>query len=379
MKGWWWFAGVNGNNIIEWLPFFDNEVVWLPLFSWIIGLVIVIIRNFFTVSFEFTYFLGELINILAAAGAGVYIYKILKNIFGYSGSKGILGIIILLTHGLWLAYSSQAMTESLCIFFMIGFLYHLTLAYFKEEFVVNYLLATVFIILSSFLRYEAWIYTIGIIFIILLISMYQRNGRANANDLRELKLENKFLIGLLVIAIAVPIIWMLHTYVNTGTFIRTINYISDETIGNTWLVNTKGDLINVIYVLLINLTLASILWIIIPYFYIKRYKQVKKEMIITDKKEFYLFLQLLVILLLFGLNAVLMFIGSNPAWPRYFLYFVPFIAIIGPLMYNQEGKRTKNMIKGLVLVNIMVGIIIIYTLNAMHIELVNQIPEYIVP
>jgi hypothetical protein len=84
-------------------------------------------------------------------------------------------------------------------------------------------------------------------------------------------------------------------------------------------------------------------------------------------------------LLLFGLNAVLMFIGSNPAWPRSFLYFVPFIAIIGPLMYNQEGKRTKNMIKGLVLVNIMVGIIIIYTLNAMHIELVNQIPEYIVP
>mgnify|MGYP001076496641 CR=1 FL=1 len=134
--GWYFFEG-NGHYV--WLPF------WQLLIAFLYG--------FFHVN---TILIGEVVSALCAGGTAVYLFVFLRE-FKLDEFHSALGSMSLLTLGFYVAYASQAMTESFSVFLFFACLYHLH-RYFDNGALKNLAAASLTTLVNVATRYEAWLF-----------------------------------------------------------------------------------------------------------------------------------------------------------------------------------------------------------------------------
>lgn len=284
----WYFFDGSGHN------------VWLPFWQLLIG-------------FEYsllhidTMLIGEITSALCAGGTAVYIYFFLKK-FGADESQSILGSLMLLTFGHYIAYSSQAMTESLSVFFLVVCFYHLY-QYFDTSSIRSLGLASGVSLLNVATRYEAWFFLVIIVGFILSSLVLSKNPSfkfVKATHIVLFVLPSIVFIGL----------WLEYNLAMTGNIFAFKDWIFANNAHENFVF--YKDIGYTLILVLGNLffTLGSF-WMSIP-LQIKQLTNRNRR--VEDD-----------VLILFGLTflgyiayvAYSMFTGFNNGWSRQLLYFVP--------------------------------------------------------
>jgi len=314
--GWYFFEG-------------NGHYVWLP--SW--QLLIAFVYGFFPVN---TILIGEVISALCAGGTAVYVFVFLRK-FGLNETRSILGSIMLLTFGHYVAYSSQAMTESLSVLLYFACLYHLYL-YFYSGSLKSLGIASLASLINVATRYEAWLFLMLIIGCMLFSILFQ-NPRF------------RFVSVVHVILFAVPSIafislWLEYNLIMAGTIFGFHDWILAHN-GHESLI-FYGNSGYTLIVVIRNLFFAlGTFWMSI----IEQLKQLKNRKRGVQENMLVLFGWLFLGYIIYF--AYSMFSGSNLGWPRHCLYYVP-ISII-TFMLNKFEKKPASYV--LLVFNVVLGMV----------------------
>ena len=315
---------------VSWYFFQGNgHYVWLPFWQLLMGFV----HRFSRVN---TIFIGEVISALCAGGTAAYVYVFLQK-FGLDETRSIFGSIMLLTFGHYVAYSSQAMTESLSVLLFFACLYYLY-NYFNTSSLKSLGIASLASLLNVATRYEAWFF-LALTICFMLFSLLFQNSRP------------KSLSILHVLLFAVPSIvfiglWLEYNLAMAGTAFGFQHWIVAHS-GRESLM-FYGNCGYTLATVLRNLFFAlGTFWISI----IEQLRQLggRKRGVRDNMLVLFVFLFLGYVIYL----AYSMFSGFNLGWPRHYLYFVP-ISSITFMLYKFEKKPASYLF---LVFNIVLGMV----------------------
>ena len=312
---------------VDWYFFEGNgHYVWLPFWQLLIGLA----HSFFRVN---TILIGEAMSALCAGGTAVYVFVFLRK-FGLDENRSILGSMMLLTFGHYVAYSSQAMTESLSVLLFFACLYHLY-QYFNSTSLKSLGIASVASLVNAATRYEAWFFLALIIGFVLFSLQNQRFRFVNIVHIVLFAVPSIVFIGL----------WLEYNLVMAGTIFGFRDWILAHN-GHESLIYYKNAGYTLI-VVLGNLFFAlGAFWMSI----IDQLKQLGSRK--RGVQDSMLVLFALLFLGYFVYFAYSVFSGFNLGWPRHYLYFVPISTTT--FMLNKFEKPASYV---LLVFNIVLGMV----------------------
>mgnify|MGYP001044997285 CR=1 FL=1 len=314
----WYFSEGNGHY------------VWLPFWQLLMGFA----YSFFHIN---TILIGEVASALCAGGTAVYVFVFLRK-FGLDETQSILGSMMLLTFGHYVAYSSQAMTESLSVLLFFACLYHLYL-YFDTGSLGNLGIASLASLVNVATRYEAWFFLaliIGFMFFSLRFSQNPRFRFVNVVHVVLFALPSITFIGL----------WLEYNLMMAGTIFGFRDWILAHNAHESLMF--YKDWGYTLIVVLGNLFFAlGTFWMSI----IEQLKQLESRKRRIQDNMLVLFGLLFLGYIIYFAYSV--FTGFNIGWPRHYLYFVP-LSIIA-FMLNKFEKKPASYV--LLIFNIVLGIV----------------------